>query len=78
MRRQLKGKPRNKPAKLEADDLHGLVRDLVQILRCTCPHCRQPPTAKTVLQYLPEQFQDRTPRTISTHIRDAVAELDKE
>jgi len=76
--RQLKGKPRNKPGKIEADELRDHVRSLVRLLRCTCPHCRKPPTGKRVLKLLPSKFENRDVRTINTHIREVVAELDQQ
>jgi hypothetical protein len=68
--------PRNRPGYEEGQELHGFVRDIVRLLRC--PHCGDRPTAKAVLRHLPEKFQDRDLRTISTHIRQVVAELEQE
>ncbi len=70
--------PRNPVAYAEGRELHSYVRDLVRLLRCTCPHCRLPPAAKVVRNHLPERFQHRSLKTISSHIRAVVAELDAE
>jgi hypothetical protein len=68
--------PRNRQAYEAAQELHGHVHSIVRLLRC--PHCGDPPEAKIVLRHLPEKFQDRDPRTISTHIRKVIAELKQE
>jgi hypothetical protein len=68
--------PRNRPGYEEGQELHGFVRDIVRLLRC--PHCGDRPTAKAVLRHLPEKFQDRDLRTINTHIREVIAELEQE